>query len=70
MLTRKKFLYHSVASLYLNIGFLYPLDMCRRAEAEFRAGRASLNAVEGFIRQIIGRRYMSSASIYAKLRQA
>ncbi len=54
MLAREKFLYHSVASLYLNIGFLDPLDMCRRAEAEYRAGRAPLNAVEGFIRQIIG----------------
>jgi deoxyribodipyrimidine photolyase-related protein len=54
MLAREKFLYHSVVSLYLNIGFLDPLDMCRRAEAEYRAGRAPLNAVEGFIRQIIG----------------
>ena len=54
MLAREKFLYHSVASLYLNIGFLDPLAMCRRAEAEYRAGRAPLNAVEGFIRQIIG----------------
>ena len=54
MLAREKFLHHSVASLYLNIGFLDPLDMCRRAEAEYRAGCAPLNAVEGFIRQIIG----------------
>ena len=54
MLVREMFLYHSVASLYLNIGFLDPLDMCRRAEAEYRSGRAPLNAVEGFIRQIIG----------------
>ena len=54
MLAREKFLYHSVASLYLNIGFLHPLDICLRAEAEYRAGRAPLNAVEGFIRQIIG----------------
>jgi len=54
MLAREKFLYHSVSSLYLNIGLLDPLDMCRRAEADYRAGRAPLNAVEGFIRQIIG----------------
>lgn len=54
MLSKEKFLYHSVTSLYLNIGFLDPLEMCRRAEAEYRAGRAPLNAVEGFIRQIIG----------------
>jgi deoxyribodipyrimidine photolyase-related protein len=54
MLRGHKFLYHSVCSLYLNAGLLDPLDMCRRAEAEYRAGRAPLNAVEGFIRQIIG----------------
>ncbi len=54
MLTGQKFLYHSVCSLYLNAGLLDPLEMCRRAEAEYRAGRAPLNAVEGFIRQIIG----------------
>ena len=28
--------------------------MCRRAQAQWREGRAPLNAVEGFIRQIIG----------------
>jgi deoxyribodipyrimidine photolyase-related protein len=55
----EKFLYHSVVSLYLNVGLLDPLDMCRRAEAEYAEGRAPLNAVEGFIRQIIGwREYM------------
>lgn len=54
MLEGERFLYHAVIGLYLNIGLLEPLDLCRRAEAEYRAGRAPLNAVEGFIRQIIG----------------
>ncbi len=54
MLTGARFLYHSVLSLYLNAGLLDPLDLCRRAEAEYRAGRAPLNAAEGFIRQILG----------------
>jgi deoxyribodipyrimidine photolyase-related protein len=54
MLVGEKFLYHSVVSLYLNCGLLDPLAMCRAAEAEYRAGRAPLNAAEGFIRQIIG----------------
>jgi deoxyribodipyrimidine photolyase-related protein len=54
MLAGEKFLYHSVVSLYLNCGLLDPLVMCRAAEAEHRHGRAPLNAVEGFIRQIIG----------------
>ena len=33
---------------------LDPLEACRAAEAAYAAGRAPLNAVEGFIRQIIG----------------
>jgi deoxyribodipyrimidine photolyase-related protein len=54
MLVGEKFLYHAVVSLYLNCGLLDPLAMCRAAEAEYRAGSAPLNAVEGFVRQIIG----------------
>jgi deoxyribodipyrimidine photolyase-related protein len=49
-----KFLYHGVISLYLNCGLLDPLAVCRAVEAEYRAGRAPLNAAEGFIRQVIG----------------
>jgi deoxyribodipyrimidine photolyase-related protein len=40
--------------MYLNVGLLEPLALCRAAEAAWREGRAPLNAVEGFIRQIIG----------------
>ncbi|WP_233994157.1 cryptochrome/photolyase family protein [Porphyrobacter sp. AAP60] len=47
-------LYHSMLSTSLNIGLLDPLELCQRAEAEYRKGRAPLNSVEGFIRQIIG----------------
>jgi deoxyribodipyrimidine photolyase-related protein len=54
MLVGDRFLNHAVLSLYLNAGLLDPLETCRRAEAEWRAGRAPLNAVEGFIRQVIG----------------
>ena len=54
MLRDERFLYHSVLSLYLNAGLLDPLSVCRRVEAEYRAGRVPLNAAEGFIRQIIG----------------
>ena len=45
---------HALISPYLNIGLLDPLEVCRAAEGEWKAGRAPLNAVEGFIRQIIG----------------
>ncbi len=47
-------LYHSILSPYLNIGLLEPLQLIRAAEAAYRAGHAPLNAVEGFVRQIIG----------------
>jgi deoxyribodipyrimidine photolyase-related protein len=54
MLHDERFLYHAVIGLYLNAGLLEPLEVCRAAEAAWRAGDAPLNAVEGFIRQIIG----------------
>ncbi len=54
MLTGEPLLYHAHLSPYLNAGLLDPLSLCRAVEAEYRAGRAPLNAAEGFIRQIIG----------------
>ncbi len=54
MLADQNFLYHSVLSHYMNIGLLDPLDLCERAAACYEAGAAPINAVEGFIRQIIG----------------
>jgi len=54
MLQGHKFLFHSLLSPMLNVGLLRPLDLCRKAEAAYHAGAAPLNAVEGFIRQIIG----------------
>ncbi|WP_394270238.1 cryptochrome/photolyase family protein [Qipengyuania sp.] len=54
MLEGQDQLYHSLLSTSLNLGLLDPLDLCRRAETLWREGRAPLNSVEGFIRQIIG----------------
>ncbi|MFM5949234.1 MAG: cryptochrome/photolyase family protein [Novosphingobium sp.] len=54
MLAGQPFLYHAFLSPQLNLGLLDPLDLCRRVEAEWRAGRVPLNSAEGFIRQIIG----------------
>lgn len=48
------FTVHSALSPYLNLGLLEPREVCARAEAAWRAGQAPLNAVEGFIRQILG----------------
>jgi deoxyribodipyrimidine photolyase-related protein len=47
-------LFHSMVSAVLNCGLLEPLEIIRRAEHAYHAGHAPLNAVEGFIRQILG----------------
>jgi deoxyribodipyrimidine photolyase-related protein len=47
-------LFHSQLSPLMNIGLLEPLHMIRAAEMEYRIGNAPLNAVEGFVRQILG----------------
>ena len=48
------FLHHAVISPYLNVGLLTAREVCARAEKAWRTGAAPLNAVEGFIRQILG----------------
>ena len=59
MLRDDKFLHHSILSMYLNIGLLSPLEICARVAEEWQAGRAPINAAEGYIRQVIGwREYM------------
>lgn len=47
-------LFHSQLSIYLNNGLLLPAEVCDRAISAYEAGKARLNSVEGFIRQIIG----------------
>ena len=54
MRTGEPFLFHSVISPYLNAGLLDPRELCEAAEAAFREGAAPINAVEGFIRQVLG----------------
>jgi len=54
MMAGEATLFHSLLSASLNIGLLLPGEVCRRAEAAWRKRRAPLNAVEGFIRQILG----------------
>ena len=54
MATGEPFLYHSVISPYLNCGLLLPAEVCSQAESAYRAGKARLNCVEGFIRQVLG----------------
>ncbi|MCM0019041.1 MAG: cryptochrome/photolyase family protein, partial [Tagaea sp.] len=54
MKTGEDFLHHAVLAPYLNAGLLLAREVCDAAEAAYRSGAAPLNAVEGFIRQILG----------------
>ena len=47
-------LYHAQISASLNLKLLNPREVVAAAEAAWRAGRAPLASVEGFIRQILG----------------
>jgi deoxyribodipyrimidine photolyase-related protein len=48
------FLFHAVLSPYLNVGLLLPREVCEAALAAGERGAAPLNAVEGFLRQVLG----------------
>jgi deoxyribodipyrimidine photolyase-related protein len=54
MLQNEPWMYHSHISFYINCGLLLPLECIYAAEEAHRNGKAPLNAVEGFIRQIMG----------------
>ena len=54
MIEGEPWMYHSHISCYLNCGLLLPLECVKAAEQAYQLGKAPLNAVEGFIRQIIG----------------
>lgn len=54
MIQDEPWMFHSHISFYLNCGLLNPLECIRSAEAAYVDGRAPLNAVEGFVRQILG----------------
>ena len=54
MKTGEDFLYHSIISPYLNAGLLTAREVADAAVAAYEKGKAPLNAVEGFVRQVIG----------------
>ena len=54
MVRGERFMFHSLLSVCINAGLLDPRAVCERAVAAWEAGHAPLNAVEGFVRQILG----------------
>ena len=61
MLADEPFMFHAHIGFYLNCGLLSPLEAVTAAEHAYFSGSAPLNAVEGFIRQILGwREYVLS----------
>jgi deoxyribodipyrimidine photolyase-related protein len=45
---------HSLLSAAINLGLLHPMEAVEAAEAAYERGDAPLNAVEGFVRQLLG----------------
>lgn len=54
MVTGHASLFHSVLSPMLNIGLLTPQECAEAGIAAYNAKRVPINAIEGFVRQIIG----------------
>lgn len=54
MWTGEPFLYHSLISMAMNLKLLSPREAVDAAAKAYRDGKAPLEAVEGFVRQILG----------------
>ncbi|MFZ5832466.1 MAG: cryptochrome/photolyase family protein [Planctomycetota bacterium] len=54
MWTDEPFLYHSLLSSALNLKLLDPREVLAESERSYRTNKAPINAVEGFVRQILG----------------
>ncbi|KIT14505.1 cryptochrome/photolyase family protein [Jannaschia aquimarina] len=54
MVTGEPYMFHALLSPYINAGLLGWREVCEAAVQAYEDGDAPLNAVEGFVRQIIG----------------
>ena len=54
MINDEPFMFHSVISPYLNLSLITAQECIQKAEAAYHDKTAPINAVEGFIRQILG----------------
>ena len=67
MKENEKFLYHSVLSIYLNIGLLNPRDVIQKV---LQNKDLPIESIEGFVRQILGWRELRKRNLlasYAKI---
>ena len=60
-------LFHSLLSFAMNTKMLSPAEVVQATEAAWRAGQAPLEAVEGFIRQILGWREYIRGVYWARM---
>jgi deoxyribodipyrimidine photolyase-related protein len=54
MLTDEAWMWHSHVSVALNLKLIHPTECIEAAELAWREGRAPIESVEGFVRQILG----------------
>ena len=67
MVADQPHLFHSVLSAPINIGLLSPLECVEAAVKAWTDGKAPLNSVEGFVRQIIGWREFVNGVYWLKM---
>ena len=54
MLAQDPWMAHSALSPAMNLGLLHPMECVQAAEVAYRQGKAPLNSVEGYVRQVLG----------------
>lgn len=69
MIQGEPWMFHSRLSFYINIGLLSPIECIRRAEKAYYQKKVSINAAEGFIRQILGWREYIRGIYWLKMPQ-
>ena len=67
MVEGEPILFHSVISPLINIGLLTPRECIEAAIKAYESGRAPLNSVEGFVRQIAGWREFVNGVYWLKM---
>jgi deoxyribodipyrimidine photolyase-related protein len=67
MLENKPWLFHSILSPYINIGLILPLECISMAVSAYEKGSVPINAIEGYIRQILGWREYVNGIYWLKM---